>query len=473
MTPPDLPEWALISIIEPSTHDAGTAYIAATRIKLDDTSPYLYKTTDCGKTWKSIVGGLPADEFTRAIREDPARRGLLYAGTATGIYISFDDGGAWQPFRLNLPVVPVHDLIVKDTDLIAATHGRSFWVMDDITPLHQISDEVAGAAAHLFKPRDTLRSASRARAGGRGTGTQYGMAGPVVVAYDQTPGGRTFLDAGENPPGGALIRYHLREASPGAVSLSILDGDGTVVRTFGSASDGEKSGSALPTKAGLNEFVWDLRKPGATRVPGDVTTELIFDSALLGPAVVPGAYQAQLRVGEETFTQSFEVLPDPRLEVTQEQLEAQHALLLRIRDKLSETHEGINRIRSLRQQVEEWARRGSGTGGAERDRGGGQRAQGAPVEHRGGAHAGAGKGADRPAEVPGEAQRQAGRTGRKRGERGRCADGSRPTPSTSTWRGRWTRTWSSFRRSWTEELPLFTNLLEELEVPLVAPQAGT
>ena len=238
--------------------------------------------------------------------------------------------------------------------------------MDDITPLHQITDEVAGAAAHLFKPRETLRSASRARAGGRGTGTQYGMAGPVVVAYDQKPSGRTFLDAGANPTDGALIRYYLREASPGAVSLSVLDSNGELVRTFGSGSDGGQRGPSLPTEAGLNEFVWDLRKPGATRVPGDVTTELIFDSALLGPAVVPGSYRVQLRVGEETYVQPLEVLPDPRLEVTQEQLEAQHALLLRIRDKLSETHEGVNRIRSLREQVEEWARRGSGTGGAER-----------------------------------------------------------------------------------------------------------
>ena len=143
-------------------------------------------------------------------------------------------------------MVPVHDLLVKGTDLIAATHGRSFWVLDDITPLHQITDEVAGGVAHLFKPRDSLRSASRARAGGRGTGTQYGMAGPVVVAYDQKPTGRTFLDAGENPQDGALIRYYLREASPGAVSLTILDSDGAVVRTFGSASDSERRRSPGP-----------------------------------------------------------------------------------------------------------------------------------------------------------------------------------------------------------------------------------
>ena len=474
VTPTDLPEWALISIIEPSSHDPATAYVAATRIKLDDTSPYLYKTTDCGKTWQTIVAGLPADEFTRAIREDPARRGLLYAGTATGVYISFDDGDCWQPFQLNLPVVPVHDLLVKGSDLIAATHGRAFWVLDDITPLHQITDDMAGSAAHLFKPRATLRSASRARAGGRGTGTQYGMAGPVVVAYDQSPSGRTFLDAGENPADGALVRYYLREASPGAVSLTILDSGGAVVRTFGSASDAPKSGSrepVLPAKAGLNEFVWDLRRPGATRVPGDVTTELIFDSALLGPAVVPGTYQVQLRVGEETFAQSLEVLPDPRLDVTQEQLEAQHALLLSIRDKLSETHEGINRIRSLRQQVDEWARRGSGTAGAERI----AEAASALKEHL--------------AAIEGELTQVKARAqidrlkypvklnGKLAGLAANVASADeQPTQQAHAVQGHLAGQVDShlgrLQEVMDEELPLFTNLLEELEVPLVAPQAA-
>ena len=472
VTPPELPEWALISIIEPSSHDAGTAYVAATRIKLDDTNPYLYKTTDCGKTWESIVDGVPAGEFTRVIREDPGRRGLLYAGTATGVYVSFDDGGAWQPFRLNLPVVPVHDLVIKDTDLIAATHGRSFWVMDDITPLHQISDEVAGSSAHLFKPRETLRSASRARAGGKGTGTLYGMAGPVVVAYDQGPGGRTFLDAGANPTDGALIRYYLREASPGAVSLTILDSDGAVVRTFGGDSAGGKAGAALPTEAGLNEFIWDLRKPGATSVPGDVTTELIFDSALLGPAVVPGTYQVQLRVGEETFAQPLEVLPDPRLEVTQEQLEAQHALLLRIRDKLSETHEGINRIRSLRQQVEEWARRGSGTGGAERI----AEAANALKEHL--------------SSIEGELTQVRARAqidrlkypvklnGKLAGLAANVASAD-DAPTQQAYAvhehvaGQVDSHLVDLQEIVDKELPLFTNLLEELEVPLVAPLAGS
>jgi hypothetical protein len=298
------------------------------------------------------------------------------------------------------------------------------------------------------------------------------MAGPVVVAYDQDQSGRTFLDAGENPRDGALIRYYLREDSPGAVSLTILGSDGTVVRTFSSASDGPKSGPAPPTKAGLNEFVWDLRRPGATRVPGDVTTELIFDSALLGPAVVPGTYQVQLRVGEETFTQSLEVLPDPRLEVTQEQLEAQHALLLRIRDKLSETHEGINRIRSLRQQVEEWDRRGSGTGGAERI----AEAANALKEHL--------------SAIEGELTQVKARAqidrlkypvklnGKLAGLAANVASAD-DAPTQQAYAvhehvaGQVDSHLVELQEVVDKELPLFTNLLEELEVPLVAPQAGS
>src|SRR5216684_1034296 len=150
VTPADLPEWALISIIEPSPHDPAVAYVAATRYKWDDFQPYLYKTSDYGATWTKITTGIAEHAFTRVIREDPARRGLLYAGTETGMHISFDDGAHWQSLQLNLPVVPIHDLVIKDTDLVVATHGRAFWILDDVTPLRQVSEKVQNAAVHLF-----------------------------------------------------------------------------------------------------------------------------------------------------------------------------------------------------------------------------------------------------------------------------------------------------------------------------------
>ena len=153
----DLPEWALISIIEPSPHDTATAYVAATRYKLDDLKPYLYMTNDFGKTWQKIVNGIPEEDFTRVVREDPDRRGLLYAGTEYGAYVSFDNGANWQSLRQNLPVVPIHDLAVKNGDLVAATHGRAFWIMDDLTPLRQATQESAESPVHLFKPRTTYR----------------------------------------------------------------------------------------------------------------------------------------------------------------------------------------------------------------------------------------------------------------------------------------------------------------------------
>ena len=188
VTPPDLPEWALISVIEPSPHDAGTCYVAATRYKLDDTRPYLYKTSDYGRTWTRITGNLPEGEITRVVREDPSRRGLLYCGTETGVWVSLDDGGAWQRLRGNLPVAPIHDLIVKDTDLVVATHGRSFWILDDLSPLHQMADASASADAHLFAPRPAVRWRAYRGHGmkpGPNREVAYRLAGSMGYAYRQ------------------------------------------------------------------------------------------------------------------------------------------------------------------------------------------------------------------------------------------------------------------------------------------------
>ena len=206
-------------MIEPSPHDPATAYIAATRYKLDDPRPMLYKTNDYGKTWTDISQGIPGGDYTRVIREDPTRRGLLYVGTETGVYLSFDDGAFWQSLQANLPVVPVHDLVVKDNDLLAATHGRSFWILDDLTQIHQVTDDLASKSFHLMKPRDTYRVA--------GPGKNYQLA-LGAVAYSETK----FLDAGENPSDGVVVTYYLRDkpSQDEEVLLSFLDADGQMIK---------------------------------------------------------------------------------------------------------------------------------------------------------------------------------------------------------------------------------------------------
>jgi hypothetical protein len=355
-------------MIEVSPHDPATAYMAATRYKLDDVQPYLYKTNDYGQTWQRITAGIPEHDFTRVIREDPARRGLLYAGTETGLYVSFDDGGSWQPLRLNLPVVPVYDLMIKEDDLVAATHGRSFWILDDLTPLHQLTEQVLSAPAHLFAPRATYRLPPPMGYGRQpGPGKNYMVAQGVPATYveSQSPSGqtvRTFIDAGKNPPDGVIMTYYLGQKPEGEVTLSLLDAQGQLIKRFSSvAVHNQTSADAakeprVSAETGLNRFVWNLHYPDARGVPGDATTE----RSLTGPLAPPGTYQAQLSVGGQTYSAAFELHRDPRVSATQTDFEAQFSLLLRIRDKLSDTHDAINRLRSMRQQMEEWDRRVKG-----------------------------------------------------------------------------------------------------------------
>jgi photosystem II stability/assembly factor-like uncharacterized protein len=365
VTPPELPEWTLICMIEVSPHDAATVYVAATRYKLDDTRPYLYKTNDYGKTWQTITAGMAAHEFTRVIREDPGCRGLLYAGTETGLYISFDDGASWQSFQSNLPTVPIYDLIIKEHDLVAATHGRSFWILDDLTPLHQLTDLVRQAPAHLFAPRSTYRLPPPMGYGRQpGPGKNYMLAQGVPATYYETPTPagqtlRTFMDAGKNPPDGVIVTYDLGQPPEGEVTLSFLDAQGQLIKRFSSVAANDQPNTSgpkeprVPTEVGLNRFVWNLRYPDARRVPGDATTE----RSLSGPLAPPGTYQVQLGVGGQIYTASFELWQDPRVSAMPADFDAQFSLLLGIRDKLSATHDAINRLRSVRQQVEEWVRR--------------------------------------------------------------------------------------------------------------------
>lgn len=343
----DLPEWIQINSIEASPFDAGKAYVAATMYKSDDNRPYLYKTTDYGKTWKKIVSGIPATAFTRVVREDPNRRGLLYAGTETGIFVSFNDGDEWQPLQLNLPIVPITDLAVhkRDKDLVVATQGRSFWILDDLTLLHQWNDSLAGKELHLFKPEDAIRM----------PGGGFRTRGAATV--------------GQNLPAGATIWYHLKDRPKGELSLEILDGAGKSIRVFSSrpaAGDsasppaGEEGGGRfgggtprVSAEKGLNRFDWDLRYPDATRFPGLI----LWAGLLSGPKAVPGAYQVKLTVDGRSVTEGFAVHKDPRIPTTPEEFQKQFDLLLKIRDKLTETHDAILAIRDARRQANEYAAR--------------------------------------------------------------------------------------------------------------------
>ncbi|HEV3510356.1 MAG TPA: hypothetical protein VGS05_01545, partial [Candidatus Sulfotelmatobacter sp.] len=338
ITPKDMPEWSRISQIDPSPFDAGTAYVAVDRHQFDDLHPYIYKTSDYGKSWTMLGKGIPDNAFVRVVREDPKKRGLLYAGTETGLYVSFNDGANWRPLQLNLPTTPVHDLAIKNDDLVVATHGRAFWVLDDLSPLRQYTDEIAQKDLFLYKPATAFR-------------IQAGASGPRHV-----PKG-----VGQNPPAGAIIYYYLKDApkADSEARLEILDSSGKLIRKYSSAEyntleepadpDDKKPEKQLKPEAGLNRFVWDLRYEEARRVPGYYLYE--YGRGAEGPVAVPGNYQVRLTVNGQTQTAPFELKLDPRVKVSQEDLEAQLKLLLATRDELSRVYDTVNQIQDVRAQL--------------------------------------------------------------------------------------------------------------------------
>ncbi|MBM4409435.1 MAG: hypothetical protein FJ038_12765 [Chloroflexi bacterium] len=357
VTPPSLPAETLVSTIDPSAHDAKVCYVAATRYMLDDDRPLLFKTQDGGRTWKRITAGIPAGDFTRVLREDPRCRGLLFAGTETGVYVSFDDGGRWRRLRAGLPVVPVHDLTVKDDDLVLATHGRGFWILDDLTPLRQSFLRHTRGGAHLFAPPTTVRFRSGRHAGTGALpppGKNYISYGTTILTYVVEPGpdGRPreiLLNGGQNPPDGVAVSYYLPRPPSGEVRLAFLDARGRVIRTFSSAR-ADRGGSPLPASAGLNRYVWDTRYPEAARIVDDATNAAMPQSLtpLEGPPAPPGRYRVRLTVDGVDHTQEFELRADPRTGATDAELQAQFAFLMRVRDKLTEVHEAVNTIRRTR-----------------------------------------------------------------------------------------------------------------------------
>src|SRR5213082_3523090 len=331
VTPKELPEWGLVSTVEPSPHDAATAYVAATRYKLDDFRPYVYTTTDYGRSWKKIVTGIPETHFVRVVREDPARRGLLFAGTEFGMYVSFDDGASWQTLQLNLPVAPIHDLTLKDHDLAAATHGRAFWMLDDITPLEQLSDEIAHADRHLFTPRDAVR-----------------FRGPSVVPA------RSLTGLGTNAPNGATVYFYLKQKPEEEATLEFLDARDSVARRFSTRP--KEPGDSLKIDAGLNRFVWDLRYADAHRFKGLV----FWAGKTRGPLAVPGSYKVRLTVGAWSETRGLSVVKDPRVKATQAELQQQFDLLVRIRDRVSAADDAVQQVRDVKEQIDAAAKRAKG-----------------------------------------------------------------------------------------------------------------
>jgi photosystem II stability/assembly factor-like uncharacterized protein len=356
VTPPTLPEWALISIIEASPHDAATAYVAATRYKSEDLRPYLFRTRDYGATWEDIGGDLPEDDFTRVIREDPDRRELLYVGTESGVYLSWDGGTHWHRFG-GLPVVPVHDLAVHDSDLVVATHGRGFWILDDLTPFRLADPAVEVETLHLFPPRP----AYRLQRGGRPQRVsppgfhQYRQAGGEMV-LGLVQGSRfTPQNAAANPETGAVLVVVRGNKASGPLTVRIKDRAGAVVRQA-SSRDAEGWGRSLPETPGLHRIVWDLRAESGVSLP-DGTLSAYWGGSTIGPKVPPGRYTVELEADGLVSTQELEVRADPRLDATPDDYEAQYRLLLAIRDKLSEIHQAVLDSRRLREHLRGWAER--------------------------------------------------------------------------------------------------------------------
>jgi photosystem II stability/assembly factor-like uncharacterized protein len=335
VTPKGMPEWIQVNSIDVSPHDKATAYVAATMYKWDDFRPYLFKTSDYGKTWTRIDDGIPGNAFTRVLREDPSRRGLLYAGTETGLYVSFDDGGRWQPFQLNLPAVPITDLVVKEKDLVVATQGRSFWILDDLTPLHDYKPEIGRERVHLFVPRPAVRM-------GGGDDEEEESGEP----------------AGKNPPAGVVVSYWLKE-KPGEkqpLTVEFLEGE-KVLRTYSSekkeqtdiglpVSD-EDADKPLEPKAGLNRLAWDMRILKPALIP-----KAVMWGTREGPRVAPGAYSVRLKYAGETLTGPVEVRRHPDVSGTAEDLKSQFRLLSDVRDRIEEAHDAVGRIRDVKAQVQ-------------------------------------------------------------------------------------------------------------------------
>jgi photosystem II stability/assembly factor-like uncharacterized protein len=365
VTPQRLSDWSKISLIEASHFDAGTAYAAVDRHRLDDIGPYIYRTRDFGKSWTRINNGIPTGAYVRAVREDPIKKGLLFAGTELGVFFSINDGDSWQPLQLNLPVSPVHDLAIKDNDLVIATHGRSFWILDDISPLRQLTPEIQSAEAHLFTPATAMRIRAN---------TNHDTPLPPEVP------------AGENPPPGAIFYYYLNSSSHAEVKLEVLDSRGQVVRSYSSKDQPFhppvppafpmywiRPEGPLSTAAGMHSFVWDIRYAGPPIAqPGySMSTAAGTDTPREpeGPQALPGSYQVRLTVDGKSYTRLFKLLMDPRVKASPQDLEKQFALELRLVEAAQQATAAVDEIHTAAQSGKISAEDEKKLAGARRQRG--------------------------------------------------------------------------------------------------------
>ena len=317
VTPKGMPEWMMINSIEPSVYDAGTCYIAGTKYKTGDFAPYLYKTNDFGKNWKKITNGITSEHFTRVLREDPKKKGILYAGTETGLYVSFDDGSNWRPFQLNLPIVPITDLAVKENNLIVATQGRSLWILDDLGLIHQLSD-AKNKTNHLYKPKDTYRMGGSSKSGSLTTGT--------------------------NHPGGVMTYFNIGDVADKEVKLSYLNKKGDTIKSFSSKDKKDK----LEIKKGANYHAWNMRGKGAEKLEGMI----LWWGSTRAPQEVPGNYKVVLSVGDEHLSQPFTILADGNTETDMAGMQRQFDFITDVNTTVDKAHQSIKKIRNINKQLE-------------------------------------------------------------------------------------------------------------------------
>ena len=316
VTPKGMPEWMMINSIEPSVFDEGTCYIAGTKYKTGDFAPYLYKTNDYGKSWKKITNGIPSEHFTRVLREDPDKKGILYAGTETGIYISFNDGGSWEPLQLNLPIVPITDLKIKENNLVVATQGRSLWILDDLSLLHQ-SREVKGEENVLFKPKDTYR-----------------MGGS---SNDKS------LTTGTNHPSGVITYFYIENPEEKEIKLSYLNSKNDTIKSVSTKNKKDN----FKVEKGSNKFVWNTRGKAAEKLEGMI----LWWASLNAPKAVPGAYKVVLSVAEESYSQDFSIIPNPNAESDIAGMKQQFDFITDINKTIDNAHKSIKKIRAINKQL--------------------------------------------------------------------------------------------------------------------------